>query len=134
MKFAHKIKLTFCNLNPEGTLNHFEYARIFGMVRELFGLEVIPNFKEEIGRKYFLQTKDAFYNYFRPFYFGDEVLIKMWVSEVKDDRFILLGEFINEKKGKIHAEGKHTIVYTDLKGIPASIPEKIKSAIETVKE
>ena len=134
MKFKYRIKITFAHLNPEGTVHHFEYARIFGIVRELFGLQVIPNFKEEIGREYLLVTKDAAYNYFRPFYFGDEMIVKMWVSQVKDDRFTLLAEFINEKDGKVYARGSQIIVHANLKGIPTSMPKKIKSAIENVKE
>jgi len=134
MKFKYRIKITFAHLNPEGTVHHFEYARIFGIVRELFGLQVIPDFKEEIGRKYLLVTKDAAYNYLHPFYFGDEMVVKMWVSQIKDDRFTLLAEFINEKDRKVHARGSQTIVYVNLKGIPTPMPEKIKLAIENVKE
>jgi len=55
----------------------------------------------------------------------------MWVSELKEDRFILKAEFINEKDEKIHATDHQTIVYTNLRGLPQPIPVIIKSAIES---
>ena len=128
-KYEHKMKVTFCYLNPEGTLSHDQYATIFGIVRELFGLEYFPNFKEEVGKKYLLATSNASYQYRRPFFFADTLNVQMWVAEVGDTHFTLRADYVNDETREIHGKGEQKIVYTDLRGRPQPIPEEMRSLL-----
>jgi len=120
------MRVTFSFLNPEGTLSHEAYPRIFGIVRELFGLEYFPNFKEAVGTKYLLHTSNASYEYMRPFFFGDTLNVKMWVADVGNTHFTLQADYVNDKTGKIHGKGRQVIVYADLSGRPQTIPEEMR--------
>jgi len=71
--YEHDVRVTFCMTNAEGNVNHHEYAWLFGMVRELFALDYIPDFRTEAGREYLLKTRSAAYEYVKDFYFGDVI-------------------------------------------------------------
>ena len=130
--YKKEVRVTFCYTNAEGNVSHDQYARLFGEVRELFGLDFMPNFSEEAGKKYLLKTRDAYYQYLRDFYFGDTILIEMWVEEVRAASFILVANFINKKDKKVHVVAKQQIVYTDMSGRPKRIPEELKNLLNLV--
>ena len=133
-KYEYETRVTFCQTNAEGNVSHDQYARLFGIVRERFGLDFIPNFAEEAGRKYLLKTRNASYEYEKDFVFGDVMKIRLWVDELNHASFTLAAEYINVATGEVHAHGRQWIVYTDITGKPRRIPEELKSIIQAVLE
>jgi len=128
-RYEHSVRVTFCQTNAEGNMSHDEYARLFGVVRELMGLDLIPGFKEEAGRRYLLKTKNASYQYRRDFYFGDTVQVRMGVAEVTGASFTMQAEFVNAACGDIHAVGRQQIVYADMEGHPRRLPKELKELL-----
>ena len=134
MMFEHNVKVVFSYLSPEGNVSHTGYARIFGDVRELFGLELIPNFKEDVGKKYLLKTKAASYSFNKDFFFGDDILVRMYVGEITAASFVLKANFLNAKTRDVHAVGEHRIVFTDMLGMPKRLPPELKDLLGKVLE
>jgi len=79
-----------------------------------------------MGRVFLLQTCSATYDFKKNFRFGDMMLIRMRVLEVGNTSFDVGAEFINVQKQEVCATGKQTIIYTDLKGSPKKIPNKLR--------
>lgn len=128
-RYEHEVRVTFCLTNAEGNMSHDEYTRLFGVVRELMGLDLIPGFKEEVGSRYLLKTKHAFYEYRRDFHFGDTIRVRIGVAEVTGASFTLQAEFINAASGEIHAMGRQQIVYADIEGHPRRLPQELKELL-----
>lgn len=122
LEYEKEFRITFADTNAEGNVSQFEYAKYFGIVRELFAMDLVPNFMEDVGQKYLLKTCSASYEYKRDFFFGDTMLIRLRVGMVTASSLTLEADFINPATGAIHARGVQEIVYTDLKGIPRRIP------------
>jgi acyl-CoA thioesterase FadM len=116
-------RITFCNTNAEGNVSHHEYARLFGVVRELWALEVFPDFKNNVGKAFLLKTSGASYEYIRDFVFGDLIRIKIRIKEWSAASFTIEASFEDHETGHIHATGQQKIVYTDIKGKPRRLPE-----------
>jgi len=129
-KYEYNTRVTFCHTNAEGNVSHDQYAILFGIVRECFGLDFIPNFATEAGRKYLLKTRNASYEYNKEFVFGDVMKIRLWVKELTNASFTLAAEYINATTGEVHARGRQQIVYTDITGKPRRIPADLKSIIQ----
>lgn len=129
LKYEHQVRITFAETNAEGNVSHYEYAKIFGIVRELFALDFIPGFSAEAGREYLLKTRNASYEYEKDFYFGDTVNVRLWVREMSRASLTLEAEFVNAATGQVHARGSQQIVYTDMMGRPRRIPEEMASLI-----
>ncbi len=132
LKYEHQVRITFAETNAEGNVSHHEYAKIFGVVRELFALDFIPGFSTEAGREYLLKTRNASYEYEKDFYFGDTVTVRLWVREMSRASLTLEAEFVNAATGLVHARGRQQIVYTDMMGRPRRIPEEMASLIKAV--
>lgn len=131
-KYEYKTRVTFCLTNVEGNVSHDQYARLFGVARELFGLDFIPRFAEEAGSKYLLKTRSAAYEYIKDFFFGDVMKIRLFVSELTGASFTLAADYVHADTGEVHARGRQQIVYTDMTGRPRRIPDKLKTLIKSV--
>ena len=114
----------------ETNVSHAKYAELFGVVRELYGLSQVPNFKEELGKTYMLKTRSANYHYIKDFYFGDTITSKMIVASVSGTGCKLMCFFMNGNE--LHAVGEQDIVYTDMTGMPKKMPEKMKMIYDMV--
>ncbi|MBN1829797.1 MAG: thioesterase family protein [Deltaproteobacteria bacterium] len=128
--YEHDVRVTFCMTNAEGNVNHHEYARLFGKVRELFALDCIPNFQVEAGREYLLKTRNASYDYHRDFYFGDVIRIRLRIEALNHASLVLAGIYVNTATGEVHARGRQEIVYTDMNGKPRRFPEEMRKLME----
>ena len=113
-----------------GTVSSFEYANIFGEVREVFGLTCIPQFKKDVGKKFILSTNEANYSIIKHFKFGDKIKTKMWVESSGGASFILRAEFWNGR----HFCGTATqrIGYCDLRTGQLRLPIGLKKQLKMV--
>lgn len=128
--FDYKTTVTFHLTTQEQNVNHAKIPELFGIAREYFGLEMIPDFKQDVGSKYLLKTKTANYNYIKDFRFGEEITVRIFVTEVDDVSFSLIGLFISENNLK--AIGEQKIVYADMSNKPQRMPAPFKNMIETI--
>lgn len=128
--YDYKVSVTFNLMTPEQNVNHAEYAKIFGEVRENFGLAAIPGFRDDIGKNYLLKTRNAYYDLISDFHFGDTMIVRMFVSEVNTASFELMAFYMSSSKA-VKAMGCQKIVYTDLTGKPTKIQETIAQVLET---
>ena len=111
-------------------VSHSKFPELFGITRELFGLQLIPNFKSEVGNNYLLKTKNCSFFYLKDFHFGDKMKIKMGVTELNKISYNLIaGFFCNDELRTI---GFQKIVYTNMDGKPVKMPLKMKHALEII--
>jgi len=129
LKYEHHHRVTFGDTNAEGNMSHDRYASLFGAIRELFALDFIPEFRESVGKVFLLKTKRASYEYEKDFFFGDRILIRMWVGEINHASFVMLAEYIHEESGAAHAKAEQLIVYTNMEGKPRRIPPELKELL-----
>ncbi len=127
--YDYFVRITLEEINLEGTMSHNHYASFFGKARELFALDHIPGFAADMGRIFLLQTCNASYNFKKNFRFGDIMIVRMRVLKIGNTSFDLGAEFINPQKKEVFATGKQTIIYTDLKGTPEKIPNKLRTIL-----
>lgn len=130
--YERSVRVTFSLTNAEQNVGHDAYARLFGETRELFGLDRFPNFGEEAGRKYLLKTKKANYHFYKDFFFGDTILIKMRITEIKGASFVLNADFINDDTKEIHASASQVIAYADMAGKVKRFPEEFKMFLKNI--
>lgn len=128
-KYLFNTRVVFSFLSPEGNVSHIQYAKLFGDVRELFGLDVIPGFKEEAGKKYLLKTREASFDLRKDFFFGDTIQVQMSVIEVNGASFRLRADFVNPETGVVHASAMQLIVFANMEGRVARLPEKLKTLL-----
>lgn len=127
--YDYVVRITFGELNPEGTVDHHIYAELFGKARELFGLEHFPVIAKQAGRDYFLHTSKASYTFHKNFHFGDLMRVRMRVSGVKSQAFQLKAAFIYVATDEIRAEGSQIIACTDPQGNLIDIPDGLRKAL-----
>ncbi|MES0336855.1 MAG: KR domain-containing protein, partial [Candidatus Magnetobacterium sp. LHC-1] len=128
--YDYKLRVTFGMTNAEGNVSHDIYASLFGSVRENLGLEYIPNFAKDVVSVYLLKTRNARYEYIKDLFFGDQVTVRMWVSEIKAYGFILESEYINVVTDEVHAIASQEIVYASRDGIPKELPIQFREILE----
>ncbi len=112
-KFActFPVEICFGRTSFTGKMGAFEYANIFGEIRERFGLKCIPGFKEEAGKEFILATNEASYNIVSNAQFGDNIKVCIWVEKFSNASFILRAEFFN--KGHLCCVGMQRIGYVN---------------------
>jgi acyl-CoA thioesterase FadM len=128
--YRYQTVVTFAMTTEEKNVSHAKFAELFGIVRERFGLEQLPNFREEIGKNYLLKTRSASYQYLRDFYFGDQIDCLMLVTKISGVSYHLVCLFL---KGNVLCTiGEQKIVYTDLQGCPSKMPERMRLGLECI--
>lgn len=125
--FGHKTKIYFGRTNFYGGMCSFEYANIFGEVREGFGLHCIPRFKQEAGVKYVLSTNEAHYIIMEKVAFGDDLHVKMWIEKSSGASFNLRAEFWNGSV--LCAIAEQRIAYISLVTGKSGLPKSLKKQI-----
>jgi acyl-CoA thioesterase FadM len=129
-KYILEIPVTFGLTNHSGVVGHDRLVNIFGRARELFGLNRIPGFAKDAGKKYLLKTGDATFHHFKSFGFGDIIRTVIDVAEVNGGSFIIRGRFLNKKTKEVYSEAFQKIAYTDIAGRPVRLPLWLKILIE----
>jgi len=125
--YDYPIRITLTETNIEGTVSHDQYAKLFGKAREMFILEHIPKVAGSMGQTYFLQTRNASYDFRKNCRFGELMIVRLRVLRVGNSSFEIGAEFINAQAKDVYATGKQVIVCTDLKGSPIKIPDVLKT-------
>lgn len=132
LQYEKEFRITFADTNAEGNVSHHQYAKYFGIVRELFAMDCIPNFVKDAGHAYLLKTRNATYEYIKDFYFGDSMLVRLRIGELMSAGLTLEADFVSAETGEVHAHGRQEIVYTNISGIPRRIPQDLKALIQVL--
>lgn len=119
--FTYRTIVTFALTTQEMNVSHSKIAELFGVTRELFGLEQIPNFKEDIGKKYLLKTRTASFQYLKDFHFGEEMTIKMFVTNLTRISYDLVAGFYMDND--LRTVGIQKIIYNNMLGKPIKMPD-----------
>jgi len=127
--YDYLIRITLTETNVEGTVGHDQYAKLFGKAREMFILEHIPKAAGSMGQTYFLQTRNASYDFRKNCRFGELMTVRLRVLKVGNSSFEIGAEFIDTQTSDLYATGKQVIVCTDLKGSPIKIPEVLRTVL-----
>lgn len=98
--FKQKIMVTSAMTNAEKNVSHDEYAKLFVQTVELFMFG--------LGQKSSFKVEEASYKYSHDFFFGDKMIVKLFITEVEKDSTIFEVNFC-DKLGKIRAQGKQKI-------------------------
>ena len=97
---SQEIVVTSAMTNAEKNVNHDEYAKIFVQTAELFVLG--------LGQKCSLKVREASYKYSQDFFFGDKIIVNLFIARFENDGIVFEANFCDEA-GKIHASGRQKI-------------------------
>jgi acyl-CoA thioesterase FadM len=122
--------VTFHLTTQEQNVNHAKIPELFGIARERFGFDNIPDFQEDLGEKYLLKTRSANYLYLKDFYFGEKLTIKMFVADIDEVSFTLIGLFFS--KSILKTIGEQKIIYANMNNMPERMPTSFKNVFESV--
>jgi len=109
--FEQRVVVTSQMTNAETNVNHNDYNSLFSQTLEIY---LLKHAQIDFFKKYELKVEKAFYKYRKDFYFGDNIIIKLYVAENGNSHRVYEGKFINEMTGKIHAYGWQKIKLTRL--------------------
>ncbi len=129
--FNHKVRIDFGRTSHLGEMCPYEFAHIFGEVRELFGLHCIPDFQKEAGKKYILITNEANYSIFHPVQFGETIRVKMWIEERTKASFTLRAEYWSN--GVLCSIAAQRIAYLSLLTNKLGLPDNLQKQIDLIK-
>ncbi|MFA5358266.1 MAG: thioesterase family protein [Patescibacteria group bacterium] len=136
--FELKETITFHLTNAEGTLTHTQYPVLLSKAAEMMFVKKWSDFRQDAkrfgeGRTDFgistLFARRTSYVYKKPFYFADEVLVKIRVVDSNSSTITIFVEFTNHTTGDVHADGVMEIVYANSNGELAEIPSALILAI-----
>lgn len=113
-----------CDTNAEGNVYFTKYFDWQGMAREEFYRQHFPLEIWKSGLK--LITAQASIEYKHEAFLFDEILIAIYIANVKKMSLELIFTYVNKKTGKLLATGKETIAFGDSKGKLIPIPKEIK--------
>ena len=132
---SYDFVITLGDTNAETNMYFAEYAKYFGKVRELFGLDYIPGFKEKVGHEFFLETIDLYIKYNESLFLGDVLTIDICVGNIESCSFDIFASF---KKGDtVCATGIQKVAWCEYKmdeklGIKVLRPVKIPEDVDAL--
>ena len=127
MSVEVKMQVRFNDLDPYGHVNNTNYLDFMEYARtNSFGKMVEEGLKT--GIHYIVVSIEI--DYKKPIFFGEDVFVKVWVSEAKGAKFTIRYK-IHDGKGKTFALAKsvHAALNSAL-GVPVRVTDEIISKVE----
>lgn len=135
--YSHEVTVTISDTSIEMNVYWARYLLRFGEARELFLMYLMPfeeggvmNFlKEEKGIS--ISTYDI-HGYFKDSaYFGDTIVIEVYVEKLEKASAVLAFQTKNKKTGNILNKGTQKVVFIDVNtGKITRIPEEIRRVVK----
>lgn len=116
--------------NLEGNVYWVHFFEWFGTIREQFLLTLTPNFEELFKAGLRIITAEEHLKHLAPAFFGQQVTVKIHVSEIKKVQTTLSFGIENTATGQKLAEGWQTLLFAKTDG---TVPTK-KDLIPIPKE
>ena len=122
-----KIQVRFNDLDPYGHVNNTNYLDFMELARtSLFGGMVAEGLKTGI----WYVVVSIGIDYKKPILLGEEVYVKVWVSEAKGAKFTLK-YIIHDGKGKTFANAESVLAVLNSKlGMPMRVTPEIIAKVE----
>lgn len=122
-----KIQVRFNDLDPYGHVNNTNYLDFMELARtSLFGGMVAEGLKTGI----WYVVVSIGIDYKKPILLGEEVYVKVWVSEAKGAKFTLK-YIIHDGKGKTFASAESVLAVLNSKlGMPMRVTPEIIAKVE----
>jgi acyl-CoA thioesterase FadM len=133
-RYIYHTNATLRLLNPEGNVYFSKYFDIMGDARELFAIDILPNFKDLIGKLFLLKTVETSAKYKKDFYFTDKIEVQIFFKKVREASILLGFDFINSTTKEIHATAEQLLAITDLSGNIISLPPDWKKLLQEYME
>ncbi|GAA2838544.1 acyl-CoA thioesterase [Crossiella cryophila] len=132
--FEHRHLVTLEETNALGNVYFTHYLRWQGQCRELFLRTRAPEVLAELGERTLLVTTHCSCDYYAELHAFDEVLIRMRVGEVLQNRLTLLFEYL--RAGQPIARGKQGLAWFTRDGdrprprpVPATLITAVAAAV-----
>ena len=126
--FVFEKTVYLCDTNVEGNVYFTKSFDWQGMAREEFYRQHFPIEIWKSGLK--LITTQALTEYKHEAFLFDEILIAIYITNVKRMSLELVFTYRNKKTGELLATGRETIAFGDSKGRLIPIPREIKENIK----
>lgn len=118
--FGHEVAVTSMMTNAERNTNHDEYAKRFEQVIELFAFSR--------GLVCSVKVEDASYKFCHDFFFGDKMVIKLFIVEIGTGWAVFEADFCDNSRVRVQARQKVHFVNQAGK-ILSVIPQGIAGAL-----
>ncbi|OGB65694.1 MAG: hypothetical protein A2Y94_04880 [Caldithrix sp. RBG_13_44_9] len=115
---------SYGHVNNAVYLNYLEFARMSALLEKGFTLDLMKK------SGYLVVIRKIEIEYKSPLFQGDEVTIKTFTSESRNTSGTFTQQVYQGNEERLAAEAKVTWVFTNLKGQPIPIPEKIREAFD----
>ena len=124
LTYDYECAVTIGDTNAMGNVYFANYFKLQGIVRELWMRDSVPNLDTHLKTLY-LSTKSAHCDYKSPFFLYDQLLIKLYFTNLKHVSVQFNFDFYHKKDGALtlHAKGDQVIVFQDLNKKPCRIPQ-----------
>lgn len=126
--FSYNTVVTLDNTNAEGNVYYNEINALMGKARDCFALEAIPGFAKGIGKLFFLATAETHGYYKNNLYFGDIVVVNIFVKSILPASAELSFEIFNQEK-VLCALGSHIISFMNINGQLQEFPQQFKKIL-----
>ncbi|MEA5532439.1 acyl-CoA thioesterase [Crocosphaera sp. XPORK-15E] len=127
--------VSFEETNLVGNVYYANYVRWQGRCREMFLKDNAPDIITEFAKGLALVTVSVSCDYLSELFAFDQVIIRMTLAEVKQNRITMLFEYlrVTEQGEELVAKGKQEAACMKRQGektVPIPIPESLKKALE----
>ncbi len=137
--FEHKHVVGFEETNLVGNVYYTNHLSWQGRCREMFLREHAPDVIEELSRGLALATVSCSCEYFAELMAFDEVIVRMRLAELVQNRMRLAFEYWRRKDGheELVARGEQQIACMRREGdkmVPTAVPKSLREALAAYSE
>ena len=137
--FEHKHVVGFEETNLVGNVYYTNHLSWQGRCREMFLREHAPDVIEELGRGLALATVSCSCEYFAELMAFDEVIVRMRLAELVQNRMRLAFEYWRNNGGaeELVARGEQQIACMRREGgkmVPTAVPKSLREALAAYAE
>ena len=134
--FEHKHTVYFNETNAMGGVVYYSnYVKWQGLAREEFFIKTVPEWKkvmqEVTNGNVNMITAEEYSHFIQHAFFGDEILIKLYATDIKKFSFKIIFEMTKNKSNDVIYSGWQKLAFDDFKGNFVPIPRPLlKSVLE----
>ena len=128
-KFKYPVFVGIGDTNMEQNVYWTNYFKWFGIAREIFLMSIFPDFLKLFSSGARIITHETNIKHISSAFFADEVILELWMTEVRKTSAKMMVNFVRKSTGEKIAEGWQMLVFADSQGKPALIPPGLKKAV-----
>jgi enediyne biosynthesis thioesterase len=132
--YEHRHRVTFADTNAVGNVYFAHYFFWQGECREAVLAEQYPEFEQDLRKGFGFITEFAAMDYHHEARLFDDVVVRMFVTDLTRTRIELRFEFLRGADGVRLAEGRQAVVWVNQQQRPSLMPDKLHEAIERLSQ